>query len=52
MKKEVEHNKRNGQKGNGVLKGHGTESIKGKRIESARSVQKTLMQTEHRSVAE
>jgi hypothetical protein len=43
---------RNAQKGNGALKRHGTESIKGKRTESARSVQKTLMQTEQRSVAE
>ena len=43
---------RNAQKRNGALKGHGSESIKGKRTESIRSVQKTLMQTEQRSGAE
>ena len=43
MKKEAERRRKNGQKGNGALKGHGAESIKGKRIESARSVQNTLM---------
>ena len=43
MKKEAEHNNINVQKGNGAMKGHGAESIKGKRTESARSVQKTLM---------
>jgi hypothetical protein len=52
VKKEAERSNRNAQKGNGALKGHGAESIKGKRTESARSVQKTLMQTEQRSVAE
>jgi hypothetical protein len=52
VKKEVERSSRNVQKGNGALKGHGVESIKGKRTESARSVQKTLMQTEQCSVAE
>jgi hypothetical protein len=52
VKKEAECSSRNIQKGNGALKGHGIESIKGKTIESARSVQKTLMQIEQRSVAE
>ena len=46
MKKEADHNNINVQKGNGALKGHGTESIKGKRTEGGRRVQKTLMQTE------
>jgi hypothetical protein len=52
VKKEAKRSSRNVQKGNGAMKGHGVESIKGKRIESARSVHKTLMQTEQRSVAE
>ena len=52
MKKEAERSSRNAQKGNGALKGHGTESIKGKITEGARRVQKTLMQTEQRNVAE
>ena len=43
---------RNAQKGNGALKRHGTESIKGKRTERAMRVQKTLMQIEQRSVVE
>jgi hypothetical protein len=43
VKKEAEHSSRNVQKGNGALKRHGIESIKGKRTESIRSVQKTLM---------
>ena len=42
----------NTEKKNGALKGHGTKSIKGKITESVRSVQKTLMQTEQRSVKE
>jgi hypothetical protein len=41
-----ERSSRNAQKRNGALKGHGTESIKCRRTESARGVQKTLMQTE------
>jgi hypothetical protein len=52
VKKEAECSCRNVQKGNGALKGHGTESIKGKRTESTRSVQKILMQTEQCIVAE
>ncbi len=52
MKKEAEHRSRNVQKGNGALKGHRIERIKGKITESVRSVQKTLMQIEQRSVAE
>jgi hypothetical protein len=51
VKKEAEHSSSNVQKGNSALKGHGSESIKGKRTESTRSVQKTLMQTEQCSVA-
>jgi hypothetical protein len=43
---------RNAQKGNGALKRHGPKSIKGKRTERTRSVQKTLMQIEQCSVAE
>jgi hypothetical protein len=52
VKKEAERCSRNVQKRNGALKGHGTESIKGKRIESIRSVQKTMMQIEQSSIAE
>jgi hypothetical protein len=52
VKKEAEHNSRNVQKGNGALKEYGRESITGKRTESARSVQNTLMQTEKHSVVE
>jgi hypothetical protein len=52
VKKEAERSNRNVQKGNSAMKGHGAKRIKGKRIESTRSVQKTLMQTEQRSVAE
>jgi hypothetical protein len=52
VKKEAERSSRNIQKGNGVMKGHGAQSIKGKRTKSAMSVQKTLMQTKQRSVAE
>jgi hypothetical protein len=43
VRKEAECSSRNAQKRNGALKGHGAESIKGRRIESARGVQKTLM---------
>jgi hypothetical protein len=43
VKKEAECSSRNAQKGNGALKRHGTESIKGKGIESTKSVHKTLM---------
>ena len=52
VKKEAERSSRNVQKGNGALKGHGAESIKGKRTEGARRVHKKLMQTEQHSVAE
>jgi hypothetical protein len=52
VKKEAERNSRNVQKENGTLKGHGAESIKCKRTEGARRVQKTLMQTEQHSVEE
>jgi hypothetical protein len=51
VKKEVEHSSRNAQKRNSAFKGHGAKTIKGKRAKSARSVQKTQMQTEKRSVA-
>ena len=49
--KEAEHRSKNVHKGNGALKGHGAERIKGKRTESARSVQKTLMKIEQCGVA-
>jgi hypothetical protein len=52
VKKEAERNRKNAQKRNGALKGHGAESIKGKRTKSTRSVQKTPMQTKQCSVAE
>jgi hypothetical protein len=52
VKTEAENNNRNVQKGNGALKGHGIESIKGKRTESTRIVQKMLMHTEQDSVVE
>ena len=52
VSKEAERNSRNAQKRNGALKRYGTKSIKGRRTESARGVQKTLMQTGQSSVTE
>jgi hypothetical protein len=52
VSKEAERSSRNAQKRNGALKGHGAESIKCRRTESERGVQKTLMQTEQSSVTE
>ena len=42
----------NAQERNVALKGYGTESIKWRRTESARGVQKTLMQTGQSNVTE
>jgi hypothetical protein len=50
--KEAECRSRNAQLRNGALKGYGAESIKGRRTESERRVQKTLMQTGQSSVTE
>jgi hypothetical protein len=52
VSKEAECRSRNAQERKVALKGYGVESIKGRRIESERGVQKTLMQTGEGSVTE